>query len=170
NKEAEAGRLKKQLTKENLEAAREHKKRILTVAQLEMRKKVLAAKQEMMDAVFSGTIDRIKNMPDDEYRKVIASALLNLPIEGDEEVVFSVYDEHRLDQKFLDQVNELLSKQGRKGCLRLAPDRGQFRAGFILRTGGIEINNSFEAVIKTLRDEMEPQVADILFGGLSLDT
>ena len=124
NKEAEAGRLKKQLTKENLEAAREHKKRILTVAQLEMRKKVLAAKQEMMDAVFSGTIDRIKNMPDDEYRKVIASALLNLPIEGDEEVVFSVYDEHRLDQKFLDQVNELLSKQGGKGCLRLAPDRG----------------------------------------------
>ena len=122
-----------------------------------------------MNAVFSGVIDRIQNMPDDEYREVIASALLNLPLRGDEEVVFSTYDEHRLDQSFLDQVNELLSKQGRKGRLRLAPDRGQFRAGFILRTEGIEINNTFESVVKTLRDEMEPQVADILFGGLSSD-
>ncbi|NLO82556.1 MAG: hypothetical protein GX094_05805 [Clostridiales bacterium] len=166
-KEAEAGRLKKQLTKESMELAREHKKRMLTIARLEMRKKVLAAKQEMMNAVFNGVIDRIQNMPDEEYRKVIVSALLNLPLRGDEEIVVSAHDEHRLDQSFLDEVNELLNKQGRKGGLRLAPDRGQFRTGFILRTGGIEINNTFESIVKTVRDELEPQVADILFGGLS---
>ncbi|NLX70481.1 MAG: hypothetical protein GX024_06245 [Clostridiales bacterium] len=168
-KEAEAGRLKKQLTKENMELAREHKRRMLTAAHLEMRKKVLAAKQEIMNEVFNGVIERIQDMPDDEYREIIASALLDLPLRGDEEVVFSVYDEHRLDQTFLDQVNELLNNQGIKGQLKLAPDRAQFKAGFVIRTRGMEINNSFESVVNTLRAEMEPQVAGVLFSGFSSD-
>ncbi|MFS8500255.1 MAG: V-type ATP synthase subunit E family protein [Caldicoprobacter sp.] len=163
----EAGRLKKRLTEQNIEAAREHKRRMLVSAQLEMKKKVLAVKRDMIEAVFAGVIERISRMPDDQYREVIASMLLNAPLQGDEEVLFSVYDEHRLDQNFLDYINEQLKKQGRNGRLRLSPDRGQFKAGFILRGHKVEINCSFEAIVRALRAEMESQVAEMLFGELS---
>ncbi|MBM7582435.1 V/A-type H+-transporting ATPase subunit E [Caldicoprobacter guelmensis] len=166
-KATEAGKLKKRLTEQNMEAAREHKRRLLVSAQLEIKKKVLAAKRDMIEAVFKGVIERISGMADDQYRGVIASMLLNAPIQGDEEVVFSVYDQYRLDQSFLDYVNEQLKKQGRKGELRLAPDRGQFKAGFVLRRHGIEINASFEAIVRALRVDVEPQVAEILFGELA---
>ncbi|SFQ11791.1 V-type ATP synthase subunit E [Caldicoprobacter faecalis] len=163
----EVGKLKKRLTEQNMEAAREHKRRMLVSAQLEMKKKVLAAKRDMIEAVFRGVIERISSMADDQYREVIASMLLNAPLQGDEEVVFSVYDQYRLDQGFLDYVNEQLKKQGRKGQLRLAPDRGQFKAGFVLRGHEVEINSSFEAIVRALRIEMEPQVAEMLFGELA---
>jgi len=162
-KAGEAGKLKKRLTEENMEAAREHKRRLLTVAQLEMRKKVLAAKQEMIDAVFMGVLQRIESMPDDEYKDIIMSMLLASPLYGDEEVVFSACDPHNLDQGFLNKVNEMLAKDGRKGQLRLSSDRGQFKAGFILRREGVEINSTFESILGTLRNDMEPLLAEILF-------
>jgi len=163
----EAARLKKRLTEQSMEAAREHKRRMLVSAQLEMKRKVLAAKRDMIEAVFAGVIERISGMADDQYREVIASMLLNAPLQGDEEVVFSVYDEGRLDQGFLDYVNEQLTKQGRNGRLRLSPDRGQFRAGFVLRGREVEINCSFESIVRALRADMESQVAEMLFGELS---
>ncbi len=163
----EADRLKKRLTEQNMEAAREHKRRMLVSAQLEMKKKVLAAKRDMMEAVFKGVVERISGMEDNQYRELIASMLLNAPLQGDEEVVFSVYDEYRLDQGFLDYVNEQLKRQGRKGQLHLAPDRGQFKAGFIVRGHEVEINSSFEAIVRALRAELESQVAEMLFGELS---
>jgi V/A-type H+-transporting ATPase subunit E len=128
-----------------------------------MRKKVLAAKQEMIDAVFMGVLQRIESMPDDEYKDIIMSMLLASPLYGDEEVVFSACDPHNLDQGFLNKVNEMLVKDGRKGQLRLSSDRGQFKAGFILRREGVEINSTFESILGTLRNDMEPLLAEILF-------
>jgi ATP synthase (E/31 kDa) subunit. len=61
---------------------------MLVSAQLEMKKKVLAVKRDMIEAVFAGVIERISRMPDDQYREVIASMLLNAPLQGDEEVLF----------------------------------------------------------------------------------
>lgn len=163
----EASRLKQRLTEQSMEAARERRRRMLVSAQLEMNKKLLAVKRDMIEAVFTGAIDRISGMADDQYRELIASMLLNAPIQGDEEVVFSVHDENRLDQSFLDYVNKKLHKQGRKGKLRLAPDRGQFKAGFVLRGQKVEINSSIDAIVRALRTEMESQVAAMLFGELS---
>ncbi len=162
----EANRLKAQFDKENEKRALEHKERLIAAAQLDMKKRVLAVKQEMIEAVFQGVMDRIREMPRDEYRKLIAATLANSSLQGDEEIIFSSYDDSKLDQGFLNEVNALFKEQGKKGQLKLAAEKGDFKAGFIAKTKGMEINSSFDAILNTVRDEMEPQVAEILFSEL----
>ena len=40
---------------------------------------------------------------------------------------------------------------------------GIFKGGFILEKDGIEINNTFEALVSSLRDDLEFEVARVLF-------
>ena len=132
------------------------------MAGLEMRKEVLAAKQELIDHVMEKAGEAIMEMPREEYRHIVTQMLLEAA-QGHEEVYFSVADEARLDQSIVDEVNALLKARGRKGELKLSPRREEFHGGFILRTGGMEINNTFGALIRMSRDEVESQLAKILF-------
>jgi V/A-type H+-transporting ATPase subunit E len=151
------------LYKESLEKAEERKGRMLAVAQLEMRKEVLSVKQQIMDEVMEKVKDTIMSMPRDEYRKIVSHMLLEAA-RGDEEVFFSVADEERLDQSLIDEVNSKLIEQGKQGQLKLSPERGTFDGGFILKSGGMEINNTFGSLIRMSRDGVESRLAKILFG------
>ncbi|MGI5851808.1 MAG: hypothetical protein GX340_04280 [Clostridiales bacterium] len=164
-KEDRVGQVEKENEKYNRESilrAEEHKRRMLAMAGLEMRKEVLAAKQELIDHVMEKAGEAIMEMPREEYRHIVTQMLLEAA-QGHEEVYFSVADEARLDQSIVDEVNELLRARGRKGELKLSPRREEFHGGFILRTGGMEINNTFGALIRMSRDEVESQLAKILF-------
>ena len=151
------------LHRENSDKAQERKRRMLAVAQLEMRKDILTVKQELIDKAMEEARKAIIHMPREEYRDMIARMLIG-SAEGDEEVVFSKADSERLDKGLIEEVNTNLKEQGKKGNLKLSPDRGSFDGGFILRSGGMEINNTFESIIRMSRDELESQVAHILFG------
>jgi V/A-type H+-transporting ATPase subunit E len=151
------------LYRESMNRAQERKRRMLAVAELEMRKQILATKQQVIDETMERVNQAIKEIPRDEYRRIISQMLLE-SAQGDEEVFFSVEDEDRLDQSLIDEVNQELISQGKKGGLKLSPERETFGGGFILKSGGMEINNTFEAIIRMSRDEVESQVARILFG------
>ncbi len=103
------------------------------------------------------------DIPRDEYRRVISKMLLE-SAQGYEEVIFSAADEERLDQSLIHQVNKELKEQGKRGELRLSAERGQFDGGFILRSGGMEINNTFGAILRMSRNHLEARLAEILFG------
>lgn len=147
---------------ESVIMAKERKQRMLAMAGLEMRKDALAAKQQLIDDVMEKVKEAIMVMPRDEYRHIVSKMLLE-SAQGHEEVYFSVVDEGRLDQSIVDEVNNLLRAGGKKGELRLSPKREEFHGGFILRTGAMEINNTFGALIRTSRDEVESELARILF-------
>ncbi|NLJ41598.1 MAG: V-type ATP synthase subunit E [Clostridiales bacterium] len=151
------------IEKKNIEEADERKRRMLASAGMEMRKEILFHKQEMIDLVMEKAKQEILDMPRDEYRQIIYRMLLDTA-QGDEEVYFSSADEERLDQSLIDQVNAELSGMGRKGALKLSPDRGDFEGGFILKAGGMEINNAFGSIIRMNRERMESRIAGILFG------
>lgn len=151
------------LYRESADKAQERKRRMLAVAELEMRKEILSVKQQTIDEAMDRVNEVIMEMPRDEYRKVVSHMLLE-SAQGDEEVFFSTSDEDRLDQGLIDEVNRKLLEAGKKGELRLSPERGAFQGGFILKSGGMEINNTFEAIIRTGRDEVESDLARILFG------
>lgn len=151
------------LYRESADKAQERKRRMLAVAELEMRKEILSVKQQTIDEAMDRVNEVIMEMPRDEYRKVVSHMLLE-SAQGDEEVFFSTSDEERLDQGLIDEVNRKLLEAGKKGELRLSPERGAFQGGFILKSGGMEINNTFEAIIRTGRDEVESDLARILFG------
>lgn len=151
------------LHEENMAKAQERRRRMLSAAELEMKKETLAAKQQMIDEAMEKAKQAIMDMPKDEYGRVISKMLLE-SAQGHEEVVFSAADEERLDQSLIDQVNQELKEQGKKGELKLSPERGEFEGGFILRSGGMEINNTFGAILRMSRNHLEARLAEILFG------
>lgn len=137
--------------------AEAEKDRILTTEKLESRKKSLMAKQEVMDKVFSRALEAILNLAD--YEKLMEHLILSVA-EGGEEIVLSPRDESRLSEEFFRRVNARLSEP-----LKVSEETRDISGGFILKKGNIEINESFDAKMKTLRDEMESKVARVLFSG-----
>ena len=162
-KTEEAEKNNQKIHKNNKAKAQERRQRMLGAAELEMRKEVLASKQQMIDEVMEKTKEAIMDMPRGEYGKIVSNMLLE-SAQGHEEVIFSVSDEGRLDQSLIDEVNKMLKGQGKRGELKLAPERGEFDGGFILRSGGMEINNTFGAILRMNRNHLEARLAEILFG------
>ena len=64
---------------ETIERARERKRRMLAMAGLEMRKEVLAAKQELIDHVMEKAGEAIMEMPREEYRHIVTKCCWKPP-------------------------------------------------------------------------------------------
>lgn len=137
--------------------------RAISSAQLEARNKKLLAKQRIFNMIFDEVEDRLRKMNLDVYQQFVRSSILSLDIEGDEEIVMSIDDKAKLPNDFISNLNNELINSGRVGNLRFSEDRRDLRGGYILTKNGIDINNSFKAMIATLRDELEFGVNKILF-------
>ncbi len=68
-----------------------------------------------------------------------------------------------ITEAFVNEINSELTQKGKLGKLSLSDEIRDFKAGFILEKNGIEINNSFEALISSMKDELEYEVARLLF-------
>lgn len=145
--------------------AEQRKQRLISSANLEFRKELLAEKQNAIDSAFQEAIDTLLNMEDAEYKRVIKKMIMSSVQTGDEEIVLSKRDKARLNNDFLNEVNSQLAKDGKKGNLTISEDTYEISGGFILRRGSIEINNSFESLFKSSRDDLESEVAKLLFEG-----
>jgi V/A-type H+-transporting ATPase subunit E len=134
-----------------------------SMAELEMRKSKLLTKQNIINEVFSKVLDRLSSLDGEEYEKLITKMLLSAIETGDEEVVLSSNRKSKMSEGFINNVNQSLVSVGKKGNVKLSDKTADIIGGFILMSQGVEINNSFEALIRLNRDEIEPKVAQILF-------
>jgi V/A-type H+-transporting ATPase subunit E len=134
-----------------------------SMAELEMRKSKLLTKQNIINEVFSKVLDRLSSLDGEEYEKLILSMLLSAIETGDEEVVLSSNRKSKMSEGFIKNLNQSLVSVGKKGNVKLSDKTADIIGGFILMSQGVEINNSFEALIRLNRDEIEPKVAQILF-------
>lgn len=140
------------------------KKRIInSIVELEMRKDILAAKQQSIDEVFDKVLEKMNNLEDSKYEQVLLNMLKTSVETGDEEIVMSESRKSKLSADFLAKLNKALEAAGKKGNVRLSDETRNISGGFILKSRGVEINNSFEAVIRLYRDEIVPKVAEIFF-------
>lgn len=143
--------------------AEEKKRRILSMAQLENRKALLKIKQQIIDAVFEKAKAILQNMPDDKYQNLIANMLINSVITGNEVVVISEHDKNRITPDFLQKINNTLIGMGKQGNLRISETPGQMIGGFILKSQDLEVNSTFDSLINMEREELETEIAKILF-------
>lgn len=141
------------------------KERMLSRAHLDARNSILEAKQKAIDNVLNAAVERVSQMSDSEYENLLERMLLNSVEIGDEEVIFSKRDKARIQPAFFVRVNEKLASSGKKGMLTLSNETMNITSGFVLRRGGLEINNSIEAQIRILRDSLEGEIASLLFEG-----
>ena len=151
---------KKELRARAEQRAQEDRNRITTLARLAARRELLDEKQALMDRVFDEAGRRIAEMEQGEYRELITGLLRNTVESGDEEVLIGKH-ERRLDQAFLNSVSKEL---GLGGGLKLARERRQIMAGFILRSGRVETNCALSTILRDAREKLETEVAAILFG------
>lgn len=133
------------------------------MAQLENRKSLLGAKQQIIDKVFEKAKTRLKDMPDKKYCDLVADMMIKSAITGDEEVVISEHDKRRITSDFLAKVNNALKDSGKHGNLRLSGTSGHMTGGFTLVSKDLEINNTFDSLIDMEREELETKIAKILF-------
>jgi V/A-type H+/Na+-transporting ATPase subunit E len=156
-----------QKTKEAVENARKEavvrKQRMLAVAELEGRKRKLEAKQEMINKAFDKALELLTSKPDSEYEDMLADMIADSCIDGKGEIILSAADRKRVGKDFLSKVNNMLEKKSLEGSVKLSDETRDIRGGFILKKGDIEINNSFETIIRMQRDELEELVVAALF-------
>ncbi len=150
---------KQELRAKAEQRAQEDRNRITTLARLAARRELLDEKQALIDRVFDEAGRRIAEMQQGEYREFITGLLRSTVESGDEEVLIGE-QESRLDQAFL---NSVAKKLGLGGGLKLASERRQITAGFILRSGRVETNCALSTILRDAREKLETEVAGILF-------
>lgn len=141
----------------------EQKRRILGAAQLEARKNMLQAKQDIIEDVFKRALHELSDMDQESYFQLLSRMILAAAEKGDETVILSLRDKERVPAGFWEEINRQLQNAGQKGALVLAEETRDIPGGAVLQAGGVEINSSFSALLEMYREELEPAVAALLF-------
>ncbi|EPY2271570.1 V-type ATP synthase subunit E [Clostridium sporogenes] len=139
------------------------RERILSNAELKVRNEKLQSKQKVIEKVLEKSLEKLNSLSKEEYLYYIKERILTLPIDGDEKIIINLKDKLLITEDFINEMNSELIKKGKPGNLSLSDETRDFKAGFILEKNGIEINNSFEALISSMKDELEYEVARVLF-------
>lgn len=131
-----------------------------TNAELDSRKYALAAKRKVIDSAFEKALDDLCGL-DGEKRDAIIRNRVCASAYGKEIIRPSQTDAERI-AALLPDINADLAKTGREP-VSVGDAASGIRGGFLLIGEGYEINCSFEAMLKDLREEEESSVAKLLF-------
>lgn len=139
------------------------KQRMISVAKLEGRKLRLQAKQEVIEEVFNKAIEQLNNLPTDKYQSILSDMIVNSITDGNEEIILSANDKENLDASFVETINNKLKTKDITGNVKISDITRATNGGFILKLGDIEVNNSFYAIMRMQREELESAVIKVLF-------
>ena len=163
NKTKEADIVKLQMLEKTKIEASMVSKRIISNSQLTVRNEKLVAKQKMIDKVFSTALQNLLQISDQQYWELIKKYLLSMPIVGNEEIILPGKYKSTISDNYLSDINEALKTSGKMGELKLSSDERDIKSGFVVLNNGIEVNNTFESLVNSLRDELEPEIVNTLF-------
>ena len=157
---AKAKELEEEIIKNAKAEAKSKKERILSSASLKVRNDKLSAKQEVIKEVFEKSIEKLSSISGNELLAFIRESILSLGEIGEQTMILNKDGMDIVDLTFMYELNQAL---GEKGNIKLSQEVGNFKGGFILEKDGIQINNTFEALVSSLSDELEFEVARALF-------
>lgn len=131
-------------------------------ARMEAARSVLSEKQKIIDEVFRAARKKMIAMPSKAYREWISDMLGKAVETGKEEVILDTREE-RIDAAFLKgiKVDKAKSKDGHLTLSEQRRDLGG--GGFILVNGKVRTNVSFNQLFAEAREELEYEIATILY-------
>ena len=168
-------------------AAAEREDRMASTAQMECRKAVLAAKQEVIEEAFQLAHKKLL-----EYVALLAGLAVQASTTGREKLIFSSPDRAQVGKAVVIAANEKLAKAvapklpeevsaskagalldkvvtgasavlNGTGMLTLAEETRPMDGGFILSDGAVEVNCTFDTLIRLQRGALAGEVAKVLF-------
>lgn len=188
--QAQADREEKDLVSRGEKNAAEREERLVSVAHMEARKVTLSAKQEQIEEAFRQALDQLCSLPEEAYVEALARLMVEAAQTGREEVIFSPEDRARVGKAAVSRANELLAKavapdlqvgdsmvgallnkvatsvsafaQG-TAMLTLSEQTRPIRGGFVMVDQNVEVNCTFETLVRLQKSEISGEVAKILF-------
>ena len=158
NYRAQADAEAQELDAKNERAAAEQEERLISAAQMKASRLQLAAKQEMVEKAYIQALDKLCAMPKEQYVDVLAKLLVEASSNGKEEAVFSKEDREQAGKAAVEKANQISGKQ-----LRLSEESLPIRGGFILKDKNVEVNCTFETLVRLQKAETAGAVAKTLF-------
>lgn len=129
-------------------------KRREVVAKLDGKKLYLSNKTKAVDKVFENTLEKLNNLDKPTYRSFIA-LLINKYVSNNERIILAKNCPFSVDE--VSKFEEVKSKQ-----IKVLPN-GNFNGGIMVQSQSADINLSFEAIIKSVKEGLETKIAQSLF-------
>ncbi len=142
--------------------AAEQQRRIISSAELDARKAILARKQALIAKAFDATKKKITTMDEPSYIDFLCTLAAQSVLDGKEEVVLSAEDSQKFGQKVVDGANKILQEAGKVGELTLSNENRPIVGGLVLKGRDLEINCALDTVISLLKDDLSADVAATL--------
>ncbi len=134
------------------------KSRKISAAELQGRKLILGAKQEAIKKSFDTALKKLRAMPEDKYIDFLSNEIIKIPYK-DGIIILNKQDREKIGEKLVKAVNEKLKAEK----FTLANDIVNASGGFMLKSGAIIINSTFETILDSMRDDLTNDVANVLF-------
>ena len=168
---------------EGKEAAKRQAERLESAANMEAKKRLLAAKQDCLNKAFDKAQAELLALDEGEYAQLLAKMAVKASKTGKEEILLNARDRDRVGPQVVAWANTLLAEasapkaaevlskvvtganaliQG-TAMLTLSQETRDMAGGLTLRDGNVEVNCAFETQLRVLREEMAAEVAGILF-------
>ncbi len=133
-----------------------------SAANLQEKKLILTAKQEIIGEVINHAKETLTHLPDKEYFEIIVKMVGKYALAQTGHILFSAADKKRLPDGFHETLSASLS--GTNGYrLTIADETADIDGGFILAYGDIEINCSIDALFAAAKDILQDKVSEVLF-------
>jgi len=139
------------------------KSKILTEANLEVKKIILSEKQKIIENVFNKALESILKLDDKDYLNIIKKMILDNIETGDETIFIDRLDKKKISESFIEDINKELKSKGEKGELKLSTSYLPIKGGVVIGSGKIRKNISLEFLLKKIREELEIQISKDLF-------
>ena len=161
NKKIEEAKIAEKIIIEKAEReAASRKERIISNAQLQGRNEKLKAKQEIISEVFEEAIKSLCGLREEDFINFLKKFILSNEITGEQKIILNNEGRKIISNAVLSEINKELKQ---KVNIILSDEIRNFKGGFILEKDGIEINNTFEALVDSLKDDLSQEVARKLF-------
>lgn len=118
---------------------------------LETKNLILLKKQEILENLYQEVLNDLSNLNEKDYLKLISLLIKKCPEKGE---IIPAQGKEEITQRAI-----LESKKN----LTLSDKSLPIKGGFVFSSENLEIDNSFENLIKIVREKTEIEVAKILF-------
>lgn len=137
-------------------------KRMIALADMELKKERLKARRDILDEAFGMAMEKLCSMPSGKYCGLLAHMIASAAEGERAELILSERDRKRLGGVLADGISLAALGMGKQADVGLSEQTRDICGGFILKTGDIEMNYSFEALMRARREELEEMACSIL--------
>ena len=129
-----------------------------TQAEARVKQAVLEGKVELLNDTLEKTLKTLHDMPNGEFEELVLSLARGNVTQKSGEIRFNEHCLNKLSADFINKLNDALGTQ-----LTLCANAHDIADGFVINSGLVEVNCTFEAIIEANRQELSDVVCEKLF-------